>query len=240
MTQWVESVEGGRERGVGGLVRAWVAVLTRPRAFFERGIAPGDQAPGLVFAVAVALCHLAGRFALDPSAVPTIGGRPLASAAFVLLVVALVVAPLALHLTAAVQTVLLAAFVPERAGISQTVQVAAYATAPCALSGAPVPALRLLAAGYGVLLFVLGLSVVHDVSLARAALVGALPALFVFGLAYGGVTAVETLTGLDLVGPADPEAAGPLTGSVALVGSRGGRTERSIPTTVSTPTDSFE
>ncbi|WP_254545193.1 YIP1 family protein [Halomarina pelagica] len=204
MTQWVESTEGGRERGPVGLLRAWVAVQIAPRRFFERGVVPGDQAPGLVFAVAVALCHLAVRFAFDPGQVPTIAGRPTASIVFVLLVAALIGAPLALHLTAAVQTLLLVALVPERAGIGQTVQVIAYATAPCALSGAPIPALRLLAAVYGVVLLVVGMAVVHDVSLPRSALVTALPALLVFGVGYQGVGAVEALTGLDLLGP--PEA----------------------------------
>ncbi|MFC7154288.1 YIP1 family protein [Halomarina halobia] len=204
MTKWVESTEGGRERGPVGLVRAWVAVLIAPRRFFERGVVPGDQAPGLVFAVAVALCHLAVRFALDPAAVPTIAGRPTASLVFFLLVAALIGAPLALHLTAAVQTLLLAAFVPARAGISQTVQVIAYATAPCALSGAPIPALRLAAAAYGVVLLVRGMAVVHDISVPRSALVTALPALLVFGFGYQGVAAIEALAGVDLVGPAEP------------------------------------
>jgi len=45
-------------------VRAWFEVLTRPRRFFERGVAPGDQAPGLVFASVVVLVEEASRFAV--------------------------------------------------------------------------------------------------------------------------------------------------------------------------------
>src|SRR6056297_2097526 len=109
MTQWVENPTGGRNRGPAALARAWVEVLVNPRRFFERGIAPGDQAPGLVFAVAVVLAEEATRFALVPGAAPTFGGRPALSAAFGLALAALFVAPAVLHLTAALQTVLLMA-----------------------------------------------------------------------------------------------------------------------------------
>ena len=55
MTQWVEDVEGGRQRGLRGLAKAWIEVLVRPRRFFAEGIAPGDQGPGLTFAIAIVL-----------------------------------------------------------------------------------------------------------------------------------------------------------------------------------------
>ena len=50
MTTWVENPTGGRDRGPRNLVRAWIEVLVRPQQFFRNGVAPGDQAPGLVFA----------------------------------------------------------------------------------------------------------------------------------------------------------------------------------------------
>jgi len=193
VTTWVENPEGGRARGPRGLLRAWVEVTTRPRRFFRHGVAPGDQAPGLAFAVAVALAHAGARFAAAPGTVPAIAPNRALSAAVALLAVGLLVAPAALHLVAALQTVLLAATVPDRAGVSETVQVVAYATAPCAVAGAPVPALGVAAAGYGAGLLVVGLQVVHGTSLPRAAAAAALPAALLFGYGFGGVAAAAAL-----------------------------------------------
>ena len=217
VTQWVESPEGGRDRGPAGVLRAWVAVMVRPRRFFATGIAAGDQAPGLVFGVSVTLLHVLTRFALDPAAVPQIGASPAASALFALLAVTVFIAPLGLHLAAAVQTVALILLVEERAGVSKTVQTVAYAAAPLALAGVPfeptrlvdaaagvgvalggVPfeLLRIAAAGYATALLVVGLAVVHRVSIARAAAAAAVPAAFVFGYGFGGFAAVVSLTGV--------------------------------------------
>ncbi|WP_135830157.1 YIP1 family protein [Halorussus halobius] len=193
MTQWVENPSGGRERGPAALARAWVEVLVRPRRFFERGVAPGDQAPGLVFVIAVVVVEEATRFALVPGAAPTLGGRPGLSAAFGVAVAALFVAPAALHLIAAVQTLVLMVAVPDRAGISETVQTVAYATAPCALAGIPSPTLRALCATYGAVLFVVGLRTVHGTSTLRALVAGAVPAALVFGYAFRGFAALDEL-----------------------------------------------
>ncbi|WP_254534988.1 YIP1 family protein [Halomarina litorea] len=198
MTQWVETPSGGRDRGPAGLLRAWAEVMVRPRRFFRNGVAPGDQAPGLVFAVAVTLAHVTVRFLLDPAQVPVIAGRPTASLGFALLVAALIAAPLALHLTAALQTVLLVVLsavgvVGERAGVSQTVQAVAYATAPCALSGAPVPVLQSLAAGYGFVLLVVGIGTVHDLSWPRALVATVLPGVLVFGYGFRGFAAAAQM-----------------------------------------------
>lgn len=206
MTTWVENPEGGRDRGPRGLARAWVEVLVRPRRFFTNGVAPGDQAPGLVFAVAVTLVYLGSRFALDPASVPTFGGRPYVSAALVLAAAGLIVAPATLHLTAALQTILLMLSVRERAGVSETVQVLAYATAPCALAGLPFPWFRVACVAYGFVLLVYGMSVVHEVSVPRAALAVAVPGVIVFGYAFGGLFAIETVTGLELVDTEPPVA----------------------------------
>ncbi|PSQ39591.1 hypothetical protein BRD13_02695, partial [Halobacteriales archaeon SW_5_70_135] len=64
MTQWVEEPSGGRDRGPVALVRAWAEVLARPFRFFETGVAPDDQAPGLVFAAAVVLVEELVRLAV--------------------------------------------------------------------------------------------------------------------------------------------------------------------------------
>ncbi|PSQ24462.1 hypothetical protein BRD04_01470 [Halobacteriales archaeon QS_9_67_17] len=213
MTTWTENPQGGRERGARGLVRAWVELLLRPRRFFENGIAPGDQAPGLVFAVSVALVYVATRFALLPSARPTFFAGEVASVAVGLLVVGLVLAPVALHLVAALEVVILIAVVRDRAGVSKTVQVIGYATAPMALAGVGVPpalagvplltdgvaAWRLLLALWGASLLVYGMATVHDTSLPRAVVAVAIPALVVFGYLYGGIFAAETLLGVELI-----------------------------------------
>jgi hypothetical protein len=203
VTQWVENPTGGRERGPTALARAWVDVLVRPRQFFERAIAPGDQAPGLVFAMTVVLVEEATRFALVPGAAPVLGDSPALSALLGLALAVLFVAPAVLHLTAALQTVFLMALAPERGGISETVQVIAYATAPCALAGLPIPALRATCAVYGAFLFFVGMREVHDTSALRALLTGAIPAALVFGYAFRGFGALGELStryGVELAG----------------------------------------
>ena len=204
MTTWTENPQGGRERGVRGLVRAWVELVVRPRRFFRNGVAPGDQAPGLVFAVSVALVYVTTRFALLPSARPTFFAGEAASVAVGLLLVGLVLAPVTLHLVAALEVVLLIAIVRDRAGVSETVQVIGYATAPMALAGTTllpeaVAAWRLLLALWGAILLVYGMATVHDTSVVRAGVAVAVPALVVFGYLYGGIFAAETLLGVELV-----------------------------------------
>lgn len=193
MTTWVDPT-GGRDRGLRGLATAWVQVLVRPRTFFREAVSPGDQAPGLVFAVVVVLVAATTRLSVDPSLVPAVGGDPLLAAVFSLLFLALLVTPLALHAAAALQIVCLLPVTlrrPEerRAGVSQTVQVVAYATAPCVFAGLPIPELRLLCAAYGAVLLVVGLATVHDVPLALAAVLAAPTAAVVFGVWFDGFAA---------------------------------------------------
>ena len=195
MTQWIEESEGGRDRGPAGLARAWVEVVTRPRRFFHNGVAPGDQAPGLVFAVGVSLAYVSVRLTLVPDVRPVIAGRPGVSVVFALLATGLLLAPLTLHLAAALATVSLMAVVDSRAGVSRTVQVVAYAAAPCALAGPPEPALRLVATAYGAVLLVVGLATVHRTSLPRAAAAALLPGALVFGYGFGGFAAAVAVAG---------------------------------------------
>ncbi len=191
---------GGRRRGPEGLVRAWVRVLVRPGRFFRTAVAPGHQAPGLTFAMAVVGLEEASRLALAPAAVPALAGGRLASAALVVGLATLLVAPLGLHLVAAAQTLLLRPLVADRAGVSETVQVLAYAAAPCALAGPPVPALRVICTAYGGWLLVVGLATVHRTSRRRAAIAAAIPAAVVFGYGFRGFAAVvDLLVGWTLV-----------------------------------------
>lgn len=202
MTQWVENPTGGRDRGPVAVGRAWFEVLVRPRRFFRTGVAPGDQAPGLVFAAAVVLVEEATRMALVSGAYPVFGGQPLASKALGLALAVVLVMPATLHLTAALQTIILIAGAPDRAGVSETVQVLSYAIAPCLFAGPPVPALRVACTLYGAILLVVGTSEVHDVGLGRAAVLGAVPAAIVFGYGFRGFAAAgELLTAAGLTLP---------------------------------------
>ena len=201
MTTWVETTGDGRGRGPVGIARAWAAVLRRPRRFFTTGVAPGEQAPGLAFAVVVAVVYVAGLLAVQPglilgtSVVPILGGSTTLTMLLVLLVTAVVAAPAGLHLTAAIQTVLLMLTVDDRAGVSETVQVVAYATAPCALTWIPVPAVAAACTLYGAGLLLFGLATVHETSLLRAIVAGLIPAVLVFGVGFRGLWLLAALVG---------------------------------------------
>ena len=201
MTTWVETTRDGRGRGPVGIARAWAAVLRRPRRFFTTGVAPGEQAPGLAFAVVVAVVYVAGLLAVQPglilgtSVVPILGGSTALTMLLVLLVTAVVAAPAGLHLTAAIQTVLLMLTVDDRAGVSETVQVVAYATAPCALTWIPVPAVAAACTLYGAGLLLVGLATVHETSLLRAIVAGLIPAVLVFGVGFRGLWLLAALVG---------------------------------------------
>lgn len=199
MTTWIETPDGGRSRGPTGLARAWAEVLVRPRRFFRNGVAPGDQAPGLAFAIVIVLAYVVGILAVDPTRIlgpdriPVLGGSPSLTVVLVLLATAVAVAPAGLHLMAALQTVLLIATVDDRAGVSETVQVLAYAAAPCALAWVPVAGVAAVCALYASVLLIVGLAVVHRTSLVRAAVAAAIPAALVFWVAFGGSSSARAL-----------------------------------------------
>jgi hypothetical protein len=195
VTQWIENPEGGRDRGPRALARAWFEVLTSPRRFFRAGVAPADQAPGLFFLMAVVLVSEGTRYALEAGAAPAIGGRPYAGAVFGLAATVFLIAPLSLHLFVALQTVILRFFVSDRAGVSETVQVMAYATAPCVFAGLPYPRVRVVCAVYGFALLVVGMAVVHDAPYRRIVPAVAVPGAFGFGYAFRGFGAARALVG---------------------------------------------
>ena len=214
MTHWTTDPEGGRARGPRGLVRAWVEVLIRPRRFFANGTSPGDQAPALTFAAVVAAAYAIGWIVADPGVVPPVAESVVLSAVVVVLVVAALAAPVGLHLTAAVATVsMIVASVErdgdgdgdggrgwglttrDRAGVSETVQVVAYASAPMALAGPPIPELRLVCGAYATVLLCLGVWTVHGTTPIRTLVGGLPPALFGYGVGYRVVAAARTLFG---------------------------------------------
>lgn len=186
MTRWVENPELGRERGPVGLVRAWAEILVRPRQFFRQKIAPGDQAPGLTFAATVVFAAEAGRMATVPDAYPVVAGQPAASAILWLLLVMVLVTPAGIHLTAAVQTVLLIAGTDDRAGVSETVQVICYSLAPLTFLGVPSLPVKAAVVLWAAGLFVAGMALVHGIGAVRATLLAALPAVLLYGYGFGG------------------------------------------------------
>ncbi len=193
MTQWVENPTGGRDRGPVALARAWAEVLVRPRRFFRVGVAPGDQAPGLIFAAVVVLIEELTRLALIPDVYPVVAGQPVASRALLLALAVVLVMPAVLHLTAALQTLILMATAPDRGGVSETVQVLAYSTAPCVLAGPASPALRAVCTAAGIGLLVVGMAEVHDLPSWKAVPVVAVPAAIVFGYGFRGFGAASAL-----------------------------------------------
>jgi hypothetical protein len=145
--------------------------------------------------------YITGLLAVQPdtilgtSVVPILGGSRALTMVLVVLVTAVVAAPAGLHLTAAIQTVLLMLTVTDRAGVSETVQVVAYATAPCALAWLPVPGMAAACALYGAGLLILGLATVHETSLPRAIVAGVLPAVLVFGVGFRGLWPLAAVVG---------------------------------------------
>ncbi|WP_123621678.1 YIP1 family protein [Halorubrum sp. CSM-61] len=204
MTSWIEEREGGRARGPRAIARAWVEALIRPRRLFANGVAPGDQAPALTFAVAVAAAYALGWIVSDPGAVPGIVASPLVSAAILFLLVVVLAAPVGLHLTAAVATlsVILASVeydggltLRDRGGVSETVQVVAYASSPMALAGPPIPVLRVVCGAYAAALLLIGFRTVHGTTPLRTLVAGVPPALLGYGVGYRVVAAARSLIG---------------------------------------------
>jgi hypothetical protein len=80
--------------------------------------------------------------------------------------------------------------------VSETVQVVAYASAPMALAGPPVAALRVACGLYAAALLATGLWVVHETDAGRAVLAATPAAVVGFGLCYRTTAAARALLGL--------------------------------------------
>jgi len=186
VTQWVDDSGLGRERGPTALARAWADVLLRPGTFFREKIAPGDQAPGLTFAATMVFAAESVRMATVPDAYPVLADQPAASAILWLLAVMVLVTPAGIHLTAALQTVILMAGSEERAGVSETVQVICYSLGPLAFLGVPSPWVRAAVVLWAGALFVYGMATVHEFSLPRALALSVVPAIVLLGYGFGG------------------------------------------------------
>ncbi|MFB6071573.1 MAG: YIP1 family protein [Halobacterium sp.] len=192
MTTWVEP-EGGRERGLWGLAKSFTQVLVNPGGFFREAVSPGDQAPGLAFGMTVVLLEESTRLALHPAAALDFPTADWLAALLTVALAVLLVTPAAIHALSAVQTLALVAVAPDRGGVSETVQVIAYAAAPCVLAGVGVPAVTAIATLWSFALLVYGTSVVHEISLPRAFAAAVVPGALAFGSGFGGIAAAEAL-----------------------------------------------
>jgi hypothetical protein len=152
----------------------------------------------LVFAALVVLLEEASRVAVvklalstGPFPYPSIGSFTPGVTVLALLAIVIFVVPATVHLTAAIQTLLLVPVADDRGGVSETVQVMCYAMAPCVLAGLPFPEVRIIATAWGAGLYILGTSIIHRIRLPVALLVGALPAAILFGYGFRGFEAVR-------------------------------------------------
>jgi hypothetical protein len=192
VTTWVQP-EGGRERGPVGLAKSFTQVLLNPRTFFEEAVSPGDQAPGLVFAMTVVAVEETIRLAVHPSAALDFPTSQWLAGVLTVVLAVLLVAPAGLHALSAIETLALVPLAPDRGGVSETVQVLAYAAAPCAFVGVSIPAVTFGCGLWAFGLLVLGTSVVHDLSIPRASLAALAPGALAFGSGFGWFAATATL-----------------------------------------------
>jgi hypothetical protein len=192
MTTWVEP-EGGRERGLEGLAKSFTQVLLNPVTFFDEAVSPGDQAPGLVFGMAVVLVAAATRLALNPAAALAFPTADWLRVVLTAALVVLLVTPAAIHALSALQTLALVLVAPSRGGVSETVQVIAYAAAPCVAAGLGIPAVTALVGLWGFALLVVGTRVVHGISIPRAVLAALAPGVLAFGAGFGGWPALQSV-----------------------------------------------
>ena len=161
----------------------WIAIIIRPKWFFEKKIKSGNQSEGLVFAMGVVMVEEGSRLILVDS-----------THFFISLgVVVLIITPILLHIVAAIQTLLLSIGAKNRKGIGATVQVIGYSIAPCVFAGLTIPSLRFLCAAYGSMLLVIGLKEVHDISLKRALVIAIIPAIIIFGYLFRGILSLNNL-----------------------------------------------
>ena len=157
--------------------------MIHPKWFFEKKIKGGKQSDGLIFAMVVVMIEEGSRLILVDSEYFLIS----------LGIAVLIVAPVLLHIVAAIQTLLLRIGAKNRKGIGTTVQVIGYSIAPCIFAGFAIPSLSFLCAVYGSILLIIGLKEVHGVSLERAFLISIIPAIIVFGYLFGGILALNSL-----------------------------------------------
>lgn len=178
----------------------WASALLEPWVCFREFTVERDQTRAMGFVMVVIAGWALVGVLFETISHPVIGGFPTASLIIWITFLVLVVAPAAIHLLALVATLVVMAIVRERAGVSQTVQVMAYAMAPAVLVPIPLASLQVILALYGGVLVVYGLRVVHETSFWRALLAGIVPAYLLYGLGFGTTDALqEVLRALTII-----------------------------------------
>jgi hypothetical protein len=193
VTTWINPSETGRDRGVRGLLKTYVSILISPKQFFDSAVVPGDQVPGLIFGVVIALGYTVGIVLVTVSAPPTVAQPEVLASVILLMAVGLIIGPITLHLAAAFQTVLLIGLAPDRGGVSETVQLIAYASAPCLFAFIQVPIIRLMTCAYAWSLLLVGIRSVHSTSRLRAIAAGGPTGALLYGGLFRGFDAFEML-----------------------------------------------
>ena len=171
----------------------WIVIMFFPWRGFTHRIRPRDQSLGIVFAMLMVGLWAVISLLMGTFSHPVIGGISWLSALIWMSLLVIVVVPVAIHLLAAVATVILIILAPRRQGVSETVQVIAFATAPVPFLGIDLIGVQAVAALYGVGLMWYGMRVVHRMSLERALLVVALPAYILFAMGFDANVAIVEL-----------------------------------------------
>lgn len=198
MSQRVGKTAGGLARDFGRwlvligrtYLHVWITALLAPWLCFRTYVLDRDQTRAIGFAAVVTVVWLLAGVLAGTVSYPVLGGMPAASLLLWLVLLSLVAVPIGIHLLSFVATLILVATVSERAPVSATVQVVAFAMAPAVFLSIPVVEVQAIVGVYGALLLIYGLRVVHETSFWRALLAGAIPAYLLYALGFGADAAL--------------------------------------------------
>lgn len=168
----------------------WIVAMFFPWRCFTERVRPRDQSLGIVFAMVMVTLWAVISILIGTFSHPVIGGVAWLSAIIWLSLLVIVVTPVAIHLLAAIATVVLITVAPNRQGVSETVQVIAFATAPVPLLGIDLIGVQAVAALYGFGLMWYGVRKVHRLSIERSLLVVAIPGYILFAMGFDADVAI--------------------------------------------------
>lgn len=171
----------------------WLDVTFRPWVGFTRHVQPRDQSRGVIFAIAVVAAWVALSAAYGTFDYHVIGDLRLLSLVLWITLLLAVVTPVAIHLLGAVVTLMLVFLAPHRRGVSETVQVIAFAMAPIVFVAVPNTTVQAVSGLYASVVLIVGLTVVHRLPFERGVVIGALPAYVLFLYGFGAESAIVEL-----------------------------------------------
>lgn len=171
----------------------WGTAMVAPWKCARTYIVDRDQTRAIGFVMVMISVWLGLGAVLNTASWPVIGGLSSVSFLIWLALLAVFVAPIAVHVLAFIATVVLVATVHDRAPVSETVQVIAFAMAPVVFFAIPVVEVQAAAAVYATALLVIGLRTVHRTSVWRAFLAAVIPAYLLFGVGFGANDALVEL-----------------------------------------------